>query len=305
MKRGSEYAKRVKKLFQQLIQKHGRPAQRELTDPIEQLVMSILSACTSYEKARAVYDKLFEEMVDLNELRVTPPMELVQIFGQGFPLARAKARQIVDALNAVRKRQDALDLSFLKQRGRREAREYLESLDGVDPATAAGVVLNSLGGHAIPVDNLTLYVLRKEEIVNGDTDLAGVQSFLERNISATDARAFVELLNKFVTAKGARVPVDKLPQLLNPPPPEPPKKTAKKEKPEPKTTAKAGDQEEKKASKKAGTSTKKKVAAAKKSETKKTIKQAAKKETQKTAREKNTAKGKANKPKLTAKKRKK
>ena len=73
MKHGSEYAKRVKRLFQQLIRKFGRPAETEPTDPIEQLILGILSLCTSATKAKVVYRRLRQHMVDLNELRVTPP----------------------------------------------------------------------------------------------------------------------------------------------------------------------------------------------------------------------------------------
>ncbi|UCD28443.1 MAG: hypothetical protein JSV03_15380 [Planctomycetota bacterium] len=225
MKHGSEYAKRVKRLFNRLLRKYGRPAEAELTDPIEQLVLGILSQCTSAAKARTVYRKLCDNMVDLNELRVTPPIELMQLFGSGFSFARMKAQRIVDALNAIRKRQDTLDLSFLKQRGRREARSYLESLDGVDKTAAASVILYSLGGHAIPIDDLKLYVLRKEEIIDEHADAAEVQAFLERHISAKNARTFTELLDRFVSTKAARIPVNKLPELLSPPP-EPAKEVA-------------------------------------------------------------------------------
>ncbi|MHC4441431.1 MAG: hypothetical protein ACYTF1_06695 [Planctomycetota bacterium] len=219
MKHGSEYAKRVRRLYYQLIRKFGRPAEGEPTDPIEQLVLSILSLCTSTSKAKVVYRKLLREMVDLNELRVTPTTELVHIFGSGFPLARQKAQCVIDSLNAIRRRQDALDLSFLKQRGRREARDYLESLEGVDRSVAARVLLYSLGGHAIPVDNLTLYILRKEEIVDTNADAAEVQGFLERHISAKNAKAFTELLDRYVSAKGAHVPVNQLSEMLAPEPP--------------------------------------------------------------------------------------
>ena len=66
-------------------------------------------------------------MVDLNELRVTPSLALSQLIGHTVPLASEKAQRIVDALNAIRKREDTMDLTFLRHRGRREAKEYLES----------------------------------------------------------------------------------------------------------------------------------------------------------------------------------
>jgi len=221
MKHGMEYAERVKRLHRTLVKRHGKPAASEPTEPIEQMLIGILAVATTSAKATAVYRKLAQQMVDLNELRVTPAIELARLIGPGVPLAADKARRIVAFLNAVRRRQDALDLDFLRQRGRREAREYLESLDGVPRSAAARVVLFSLGGHAIPVDPLTLYVLRKEELVDPSATAGEVQSFLERHVSAATTVEFVVLLGRFVSAHGSRIPVEKLPEFLSPPAPAP------------------------------------------------------------------------------------
>ena len=116
MKHGSDYARHVKRLYRQMLKQTGKPETPAPTDPIEQLIVAILSACTTDHKAVAVYRRLREQTVDLNELRVTPAVELAEMIGTGVPLAREKAHRIVDALNAVRRRQDKLDLSFLQQR---------------------------------------------------------------------------------------------------------------------------------------------------------------------------------------------
>lgn len=223
MKHGSDYAKRIKRLYHDLLKKHGKPAPIDEVEPIDQMIIGILALDSSISKAQAVYKKLRQQTVDLNELRVTPAVELSHMIGDGVPLAGSKAQRIVDALNAVRRRQDALELGFLRQRGRREAREYLESLDGVGPTVAAHVVLFSLGGHGVPVDNLTLYVLRKEGLIDGDADLPTTQAFLERCISASEAAEFTQLMSRHVGAHAARLPLDKLPEMLKPaPPPAPP-----------------------------------------------------------------------------------
>ncbi|HSW44287.1 MAG TPA: hypothetical protein VLM89_01815 [Phycisphaerae bacterium] len=226
MKRGSDYAKRIKRLYHDLVKKHGRPGPHEAGDPIDQMVVGILSLNTSIAKAQAVYKKLRQQTVDLNELRVTPAIEMAEAIGDGVPLAASKAERVVGALNAVRRRQDTLDLNFLRQRGRREAREYLESLGGVGPTVAAHVVLFSLGGHAIPVDDLTLYVLRKEGLIDNHADAATAQGFLERLIASSEAADFVQLLSRHVSAYASRVPVEKLSDLLHPPAPKPSKPAA-------------------------------------------------------------------------------
>ncbi|NLX14594.1 MAG: hypothetical protein GXY44_13205 [Phycisphaerales bacterium] len=222
MKHGVEYAKKVKKLFQQLTRKFGKPTPGEPGDPIEQLIIGILAECTTFHKAHSTFRKVREQMVDLNDLRVTPPFELARLIGDGIPLATVKARRIIDTLNAVRVRQDTMDLSFLRQRSRREAREYLESLEGVGPFASAYVVLHSLGGHAIPVDALTVYTLRKEGVVDPAANIGEVQGFLERHISASDALVFSELLNRHVNSKVGRVSIEELSALAQPPVPVPP-----------------------------------------------------------------------------------
>jgi endonuclease III len=206
MKHGGDYARHLKQLFHQLIRKHGKPVTPEPTDPLEQMIIAILGGNTSHHKALVAFRKLREQMVDLNELRVTPVTELARTIGSAIPHAEMKAQRIVEVLNDIRRRHDTLDLSFLKQRGRREAREYLESLEGVDRATAASVTLFSLGGHAIPVDDLTLQVLRKEEIVDPAADAAAVQSFLEHHISASDSMTFSLLLDRHVASRGVKLP---------------------------------------------------------------------------------------------------
>ncbi len=206
MKHGSDYAKRLRQLFNRLVRKFGKPKPPEPSEPLEQLLVAILGGNTSHHKALTAFRKLREQMVDLNELRVTPVSELAKIIGPLIPQADIKAQRIVDVLNDIRRRHDTLDLSFLKQRGRREAREYLESLEGVDRCTAASVTLFSLGGHAMPVDDLTLQLLRKDEVVDAAAELPEVQSFLEHHISASDAAVFSLLLDRYVASRGLRFP---------------------------------------------------------------------------------------------------
>ena len=161
MKQAQMYARRVRQLYNRLIRQFGKPQIPAPTDPLMQLIEGILAAGAPLSRAQAVARRLCQGMVDLNELRVTPPMELAALIGDSVPFAAEKAQRIVNALNAIRVRQDTLDLSFLQHRGRREARDYLESLAGVDRAAAALVVLYGLGGHAVPVDPVTVLVLKR------------------------------------------------------------------------------------------------------------------------------------------------
>ena len=222
MKHGGEYARRLKQLHNRLLRQHGKPEVPEPLDPLDQLLVGILAGCTSLARAMATRQRLRHAVVDLNELRVTPVTELEELIADGVPLAASKARDIIAALNEIRRREDRLDLGFLAQRGRREARDYLESISGVSRAAAACTMLFAFGGHAIPVDELTLHVLRKDELVDPVSDMAEVQGFLERHVAASDAAIFTLLLNRHVCARGARLDLQEVLRSARPAPQTPP-----------------------------------------------------------------------------------
>ena len=187
MKHGSEYAKRVKRLYNRLRRDSNKSPRVNQTDPLEQLILGILARDVSESKAQAVYARLMGSVVDLNDLRVTPWIEVAEMLSDDLPDAENRARTLVGVLNAIYDRCASVTLSFLRGKPVREARDYLRSLPGIDEYTAARVVLLGLGGHAIPIDETTLQVFRQEELVGPEATLPEVQSFLERHIRATDA----------------------------------------------------------------------------------------------------------------------
>ena len=210
MKQAAEYAKRINRLFNTLRRQHGKVEPPTELNPIEQLILAILARNTSDAKAQLAYHRLRENMVDNNELRVTPPGELAEVLGHELPDPVNKAKALLDALNAVYDRQNAMDLSFLKGMSVRDARDCLRSLTGVDEFAAARVVLLSLGGHAIPVDEHTAYVLRKEDLVGAEATIEEIQAFLERHIHATEGITFSSLIRKYAATKA--------PKAVPPPP---------------------------------------------------------------------------------------
>jgi endonuclease-3 len=67
-------------------------------------------------------------------------------------LANSKAPRIQAILREVRDREGAFDLSALRAMPDAEARDYLMSLPGIGPKTAAVVMSFALGRDAMPVD---------------------------------------------------------------------------------------------------------------------------------------------------------
>ena len=257
MKQGTKYAKLMKQAFSRLQKDHGKPEQGELTDLLDQILLGIMSRGTTQAEAAKALGRIGETVVDRNELRVSAPRELLEAIGKQFPMGLEKARAINAALNGIFNREHNLDLGELRNKPKREAREYLQTLPGIDPYTVASTMLLSVGGHAVPVDDTMLAFFRQESLVDAAADVAEVQAFLEHNIAAADAYAFYTLMRDHA-AKNLKV-VEK--------PTTAAKKTAKK------TTKKATTKAIKKTAKTTAT---KKTGAAKTSTTKKTAKAAKK-----------------------------
>lgn len=138
-------------------------------------------------KADAAFKRLMHHVVDLNELRVCRPPELVSVLGKTYPLAEERAMRLKASLQEIYQREFAVSLDKCASLSKRDARRYLDTLEGMPPFVAARVVLMRLGGHAIPVDEKLLIRLVAKEVVEPDYDCARAEGVLERHIKADHA----------------------------------------------------------------------------------------------------------------------
>lgn len=202
MKQGSIFASRLKKAF---AKERGRAADYELPaepdDPVRRLCIGILGARMGEDSARAAVDRLLKKMIDWNEVRVSHAIEIQDAMGGSESSMGDGCRRMHEALQDLYYRENRVSLDRLSNLGRREARQYLEGLKGVDAYAVASVVLWSLGGHAIPIDDRLLNALRAANLVHPDATRDEVQAFLERNISAADAKDFCVVMRKFSPTK--------------------------------------------------------------------------------------------------------
>ncbi|HRX85532.1 MAG TPA: hypothetical protein P5572_10990, partial [Phycisphaerae bacterium] len=152
---------------------------------------------TSVQRAERAMRQLRDDMVDFNELRVSSPAEVSASIQQHVPHPVQRAKVLISVLNAIYRKQYAVSLDGLANRGVREVKGYLDGLEGMTPYVSAYLLLWSLGGHAIPVNNVALDVLRREELVDSGADTGEVQAFLERHVSAADAQEFARDLEAF------------------------------------------------------------------------------------------------------------
>ncbi len=205
MKNGTLYAKRIRKLFSQLRKEHGPvevPADQ--TNPIEELVVGVLSTESTRSRAIHALKALLGVMVDINEIRVSTPREIAEVIKSYVARSRESSERVLGVLESVYRKEHGVTLDRLHQLGRREAKQYLESIVSINPNSVASVMQWSLGAHAIPLTIPVFEALRADDLVEPTADISQVQSFLERNIAAGDAREFCELMEKYVAKQRSR-----------------------------------------------------------------------------------------------------
>lgn len=158
-------------------------------DPIlAQLLYSILLCDTAIAQAQTAMARLRDEVVDCNELRVCTRSELASMLGARFPRAAERADRLKAALNDIYLRQHALSLEHLTESTKRQARTYIESIEGVPPYAAARTLLLELTVHAFPVDSRITALLKDHRVVPAGLAPQSVATKIERLIRAGQAR---------------------------------------------------------------------------------------------------------------------
>ena len=201
MKNGTLYAGRLKRAYAKHRQETPAPDIPEVENPLRCVATAILAEGCSVAEARRAIDRALETMVDWNEIRVSDGLELNRATGNIIPHGVQCCERLIRALRTVFASENCLSLDRLKTVGRRDARQFLENLDGVGEYAVASALLWSLGGHAIPVDDRLLAALRDAELVYPTATRAEVQAFLERHISASEAKRFCLIMNSFSSKK--------------------------------------------------------------------------------------------------------
>ena len=207
MKNPAQYSKRLSAVLRQFGKGFDVPSQIEPTDPVEQLVQSFLLWETTRRQAEGALGRITRAVVDFNDLRVTDPRDLARIIGPRISRGEERAQRLHSVLEAIYQREHGVTLERLTHKSKRDARAYLDKLEGMVPFVSASVLLLSLGGHAVVLDSLLLAQLRKDEVVDAEADEQDVQAFLEHHIRAADAVRAHYLFRAYLDhpAKAARL----------------------------------------------------------------------------------------------------
>ncbi len=205
-------------------------------EPTTQLVLGFLTWNSTVKQAEGALEKIMSHVVDLNEMRVSLHHEIVEMIGVRYPMAEERVIRMREAMFEVFAREHDWRMNSVKSKGKREQREYLDTLPGIPPYVAAQVALLCFGAHALPVDDKLTALLIQEGVAEPDTPPADLESWLLRQIKAGDALEAHLALQHW--ADGKKMPSAKTPRKKTTAKKAPARKPTTRKKPAKKTAVK-------------------------------------------------------------------
>ncbi len=192
--------KKAVKVCKILIREYGDEVSERRLPPIDELVMTILSQHTNDINMYRAFESLKKAYPTWEDVLAAPQDELaVSIRSSG--MYNLKAKRIQAALGEINERVGKLDLSLLEEMEVPEAKEWLTSLHGVGPKTAAIVLLFSFGFPVLPVDTHVWRVTKRLGIIDMNVSREKAHDLLEQ-IMPSDC---IPSLNKNLVRHGREV----------------------------------------------------------------------------------------------------
>ncbi len=178
----STLRKKTAEVCKRLIENYGTIIVQRNLKPIDELVLTILSQNTNDTNMLRAYASLKAAYPTWEEVLKVSEEDLGQaIRSSGF--FRVKAQRIKATLSEILERVGKLDLSHLEHMSVKDATDWLTSLHGVGPKTAAIVLLFCFGMATLPVDTHVWRLSKRIGLIPPETSREKAQVLLEEIVS--------------------------------------------------------------------------------------------------------------------------
>ena len=188
-----ELRKRAREIVRILRDFYGPVEWGGRADPIDSLIITILSQNTSGSNTRRSFELLKKAFPKSEDLLAASEEEIARAIRVGG-LPRVKARRIKEALSGILRERGDLDLSFLSSLPPSQACAWLEKFSGVGPKTARCVLLFSLSRPVLPVDTHVFRISKRLGFLAPDIPFSKASEALEEIVPEEDMGDFHVLL---------------------------------------------------------------------------------------------------------------
>jgi endonuclease III len=196
MKEVKNFAGRVQQVFRSLKRKYPKPDCPDYKEPAEAIVFAVLCEHTTEQQGQTAMKRVSEHFIDLNDLRVSRPEEIIEVAGPDTGISNQTAANLTVVLKAIFEKYNMITLADIKKLGKKQIRETISQL----PAASAFVIdycmLTAFGAHAIPLTEKMVDYLKAEKIAEQGAEPQQVSQTLARQIPANQAYIFYALMRK-------------------------------------------------------------------------------------------------------------
>lgn len=174
-------AAKVRRIIRILKKYYGKPKFTHFADPLDELIVTVLSQNTNWRNASGAFKNLKDRFKTWEEAYWAKTSRIKGAIKTGG-LAGVKSKVIKGILKKIKKDHKNLSLKFLKKYSFPQAWEYLNSFKGIGPKTASCLMLFSLKMPALPVDTHILRVSKRIGLINKKTTLEQAHRILGRMV---------------------------------------------------------------------------------------------------------------------------
>ncbi|MBP7055637.1 MAG: endonuclease III [Candidatus Omnitrophica bacterium] len=162
--------KRISVILSRLNKAYGKPKLFPRSDPVDEVIRTVLSQNTNDRNSLAAFAVLKKAFTSWDKTLAAPTQRIAHLIRHAG-LSNIKARRIKEVLTEIKRREGRITLSGLGSLDAKEAMDYLRSLKGVGPKTAACVLLFSFRKPAMPVDTHIFRVSKRLGLISSKTDI--------------------------------------------------------------------------------------------------------------------------------------
>ncbi|MHA1653545.1 MAG: endonuclease III domain-containing protein [Candidatus Thorarchaeota archaeon] len=169
---------KAEEVCRRIRQNYGDAIASRHLPPVDELVLTILSQNTNDVNSGRAFESLRSKFPTWEDVLAAPESEVAQAIRVSGAY-HVKAKRIKSTLAEIQKRVGRIDLSLLEHMPINEAKEWLSSLHGVGPKTAAIVLLFSFHRPVLPVDTHVWRISRRLGLIGDHVSREKAHSVLQ------------------------------------------------------------------------------------------------------------------------------